>query len=122
MKQIYSNNFISLNITSKLIKGKIPEELNNPYKSQKKYKSTTKEKNKIIMQNVFSFFYIKNKFHKYYHTNLKDNNLDKKTELSMRRKTYFDVKVASKYKALNDDIEDENDQIEDQLKRFTVNQ
>ena len=40
----------------------------------------------------------------------------------MRRKTYFDVKVASKYKALNDDIEDENDQIEDQLKRFTVNQ
>ena len=32
------------------------------------------------MQNVFSFFYIKNKFHKYYHTNLKDNNLDKKTE------------------------------------------
>ena len=117
-----SNNFISLNITSKLIKGKIPEELNNPYKSQKKYKSTTKEKNKIIMQNVFSFFYIKNKFHKYYHTNLKDNNLDKKTELLMRRKTYFDVKVASKYKALNDDIEDENDQIEDQLKRFTVNQ
>ena len=74
------------------------------------------------MQNVFSFFYIKNKFHKYYYTNLKDNNLDKKTELSMRRKTYFDVKVASKYKALNDDIEDENDQIEDQLKRFTVNQ
>ena len=117
-----SNNFISLNITSKLIKGKIPEELNNPYKSQKKYKSTTKEKNKIIMQNVFSFFYIKNKFHKYYHTNLKDNNLNKKTELLMRRKTYFDVKVASKYKALNDDIEDENDQIEDQLKRFTVNQ
>ena len=63
-------------------------------------------------------FYTKNKYHKYYHTNFKDTNIDKKPEL--RRKTYFDLKFANKYKTLNEDLVDEDNEFEEQLKRFTT--
>ena len=111
------NNFVNYNIDSKVIKNQVLNKTEKLYLFNN-YKTNVKYQNNLIIQNIFSFFYTKNKYHKYYHTNFKDTNIDKKPEL--RRKTYFDLKFANKYKTLNEDLVDEDNEFEEQLKRFTT--
>ena len=112
------NNFINYNIDSNVIKNKVPIKIEK-LDLIKNYKINVKYQNNIIIQNIFSFFYINNKFHKYYHTNFKDTNIDKDPKL--RRKTYFDFTIVNKYKSLNEDLVDDETEFEEQLKRFTTN-
>ena len=73
-------------------------------------------KSKLIFKK--QSYYIKNKYHRYYHTNIGKDNIDKKTELNLRRKTYFDLKSAKKY---NDYLTVEEDELDDKIQRFTTN-
>ena len=62
------NNFINSNLNSKIIKTKISDKKDNNLNLEKNnYKRTKKNKSKMIEQNVFSFYYIKNKYYKYYY-------------------------------------------------------
>ena len=114
-----TNNFINNNIYSKIIKNKNLDIKENQNKIKNIYPKCKKYEN-IIIQNVSSFFYIKNKFRKYYHTNKKENIDDKKTNLMLRRKTYFDTKSAKKYKSLNEFIDDEVEEFDEQVQRYTT--
>ena len=108
------NNFINNNILSKIIKDKTDKE-DHPTNMKIIYKKNKKYEN-IIIQNVFSFFYIKNRFRKYYHT----NKNEKKENLTLRRKTYFDINSAKKYKALNEFIDDEECETDEHAQRYTT--
>ena len=113
------NNYININFNSKVIKNQAPKLLDALNKTNKKYKQRKKKLiNNFIIQNIFSFYYIKNKYHRYYHTNIGKDNIDKKTELNLRRKTYFDLKSAKKY---NDYLTVEEDELDDKIQRFTTN-
>ena len=112
------NNFKNSNLNSKVIKSKISEGKDNLKVKKNNYKKIKKNKANLIEQNVFSFYYIKNKYYRYYHTNLIDNYLDKTTKLNLRRKTYYNLKKATKY---NEYIDDEFDEIDNNKKRFTTN-
>jgi hypothetical protein len=112
------NNFINNNFNSKVIKNQCPKLLDTQNKANNKYKKIKKFKNNFIIQNIFSFYYIKNKYHRYYHTNINKDNIDKKAELNLRRKTYFDLKSAKKY---NNDLVVEEDELNDKIQRFTTN-
>ena len=115
------NNFININIYAKVIKHELPKKCDNFNKVNKKYKKICKYTNNLLIQNIFSFHYIKNKYHRYYHTNINYNNKNKKVELNLRRKTYYHFTSEKKY---NDYliIDDEDvEKINENVSRFTTN-
>ena len=71
----------------------------------------------LIIQNIYSFYFINNKYHRFCHTNINDENKEKTTDLNLRRKTYFNFK-STKH---NEYLVDGDDEIDDKIKRFTTN-
>ena len=118
-----SNNlysFMNVNINSKVIKNKSVDIVNKYNKSNNKYREIKKYDYNIIIQNLYSFYYINNKYHKYYPTNIKENNFDKQAELKRRRKTYFNLRRVNDIKALNNYLIDQDENIGEK-NRFTTN-
>lgn len=92
----YKENIISkINHDNKIEVFNIKE--NKNHIKSKKHKGKTKEYDMII-QNVFSFYYIHNKFNKYCLGNVK---IEDKSELSHRKKTLLLPKSAIKYRTIS---------------------
>ena len=50
--------------------------------SKIKYKEAKKYNDNILIQNLYSFYYINNKYQKYYPTNLKGDDIDKENRFN----------------------------------------
>ncbi len=70
-------NFMNININSKIIKNKVLNDIDMKSNSKIKYKEAKKYNDNILIQNLYSFYYINNKYQKYYPTNLKGDDIDK---------------------------------------------
>ena len=112
------NNLMNIDINSKVIKNLLPNKTDSLSKNNTRYKKMKQYKNNLIIQNTQSFYFLQKKFHRYYHSNLIEDNIDKKTELTLRRKTCFDIKCATKY---DEYLVGEEDIIAQNYKRFTTN-
>ena len=112
------NNFINNNINSTVIRNKFPNKGETLKKNNNKYMKIKKYKNNPIIQNLFSFYYIKNKYHRYYYSNISNDNIGKSKELNHRRKTYFDLKSTKKH---NEYLVDEIEELDEKIQRFTTN-
>ena len=75
-------NFMNININSKIIKNKVLNDIDMKSNSKIKYKEAKKYNDNIIIQNLYSFYYINNKYQKYYPTNLKGDDIDKENRFN----------------------------------------
>ena len=111
------NNFITIIINSKMNENQMSKKMDTFNKLKKKYKKKNIFINNLIIQNIYSFYFINNKYHRFCHTNINDENKEKTTDLNLRRKTYFIFK-STKH---NEYLVDGDDEIDDKIKRFTTN-
>ena len=75
-------NFMNININSKIIKNKVLNDIDMKSNSKIKYKEAKKYNDNILIQNLYSFYYINNKYQKYYPTNLKGDDIDKENRFN----------------------------------------